>query len=184
MFIFRLQDNQLSVQTRGGLLYQYNSAPVGIPIIFAVAASLLSLLFLFLFLFPFPFPFSFSFSFSFPFFPFLFRFRLFPFHFFFFFLSFILSQNLIWCNPEYIQYANESGTSSSFKQPGFGGQSSGSATNPDTRVNRYETSLPLRLDVESALTYLLGCITGLFSSPFRFLFLSLFLSLFSSLFPL
>ncbi|RKP10643.1 hypothetical protein THASP1DRAFT_21680 [Thamnocephalis sphaerospora] len=30
------------------------------------------------------------------------------------------------------------------------------------RINKYETSLPVRVDVEAALAYLLGCLTGVF----------------------
>ncbi|CAJ0651084.1 4036_t:CDS:2, partial [Entrophospora sp. SA101] len=30
------------------------------------------------------------------------------------------------------------------------------------RVNKYETSMPIRVDIEAALTYVLGCVTGVF----------------------
>jgi len=29
-----------------------------------------------------------------------------------------------------------------------------------TKINKYETSLPIRVDIEAALTYLIGCVTG------------------------
>ncbi|RIB01641.1 hypothetical protein C2G38_974427 [Gigaspora rosea] len=29
------------------------------------------------------------------------------------------------------------------------------------KINKYETSLPIRVDVEAAMTYVLGCVTGL-----------------------
>ncbi|KAI8982117.1 hypothetical protein BDF20DRAFT_452175 [Mycotypha africana] len=44
--------------------------------------------------------------------------------------------------------------SSSSSSSGFGGQ-------PTVRVNKYETSLPIRVDVEASLAYLAGPITGL-----------------------
>ncbi|ORX88090.1 hypothetical protein BCR32DRAFT_288843 [Anaeromyces robustus] len=36
--------------------------------------------------------------------------------------------------------------------------------NPDQniRVNRYETKLPIRIDLEAALTYIFGCVSGIF----------------------
>ncbi|KAI8058068.1 hypothetical protein BDF22DRAFT_730807 [Syncephalis plumigaleata] len=41
-------------------------------------------------------------------------------------------------------------------------QSPNQSNNSGTRVNKYETSLPIRVDVEAALVYLLGCFTGVF----------------------
>ncbi|OZJ03968.1 hypothetical protein BZG36_03237 [Bifiguratus adelaidae] len=53
------------------------------------------------------------------------------------------------------------GQSSWDVEQGFGNasESSGMAA---TRVNKYETSLPIRVDVEAALTYVLGAVTGVF----------------------
>ncbi|KAI9593938.1 hypothetical protein BDF19DRAFT_414941 [Syncephalis fuscata] len=41
-------------------------------------------------------------------------------------------------------------------------QSPNQPSNSGTRINKYETSLPIRVDVEASLTYLLGCFSGVF----------------------
>lgn len=48
----------------------------------------------------------------------------------------------------------------SLYEQGFGGESSGLQSNATVRVNKYETRLPIRVDIEAALTYILGPITG------------------------
>lgn len=48
----------------------------------------------------------------------------------------------------------------SLYEQGFGGDSSGLQPNATVRVNKYETRLPIRVDIEAALTYVLGPITG------------------------
>ncbi|CDH53725.1 hypothetical protein BATDEDRAFT_89137 [Lichtheimia corymbifera JMRC:FSU:9682] len=49
----------------------------------------------------------------------------------------------------------------SLYEQGFGGESSGLQSNATVRVNKYETRLPIRVDIEAALTYILGPITGI-----------------------
>ena len=48
----------------------------------------------------------------------------------------------------------------SLYEQGFGGESSGLQPNATVRVNKYETRLPIRVDIEAAMTYVLGPITG------------------------
>ncbi|KAI8083233.1 uncharacterized protein B0P05DRAFT_507858 [Gilbertella persicaria] len=58
----------------------------------------------------------------------------------------------------------QAGNPQSFAEQGFGAGSSSSgsaAGNQTIRVNKYETSLPIRVDVEAALAYVLGPVTGL-----------------------
>jgi hypothetical protein len=43
---------------------------------------------------------------------------------------------------------------------GIGGGSSSNGGNQTIRVNKYETSLPIRVDVEASLAYVLGPVTG------------------------
>ncbi|CAG8705437.1 8691_t:CDS:2 [Gigaspora rosea] len=38
------------------------------------------------------------------------------------------------------------------------------------KINKYETSLPIRVDVEAAMTYVLGCVTGTITFSSKYLF--------------
>lgn len=50
--------------------------------------------------------------------------------------------------------------SASALEAGVGSSSSAAPAAGQVRVNKYETSLPIRVDVEAALTYALGAVTG------------------------
>ncbi|RKP24152.1 hypothetical protein SYNPS1DRAFT_17572 [Syncephalis pseudoplumigaleata] len=50
----------------------------------------------------------------------------------------------------------------SYQSPPNHAPASSTTGSAGTRVNKYETSLPLRVDVEAALVYLLGCFSGVF----------------------
>ncbi|RUS18974.1 hypothetical protein BC937DRAFT_88115 [Endogone sp. FLAS-F59071] len=52
--------------------------------------------------------------------------------------------------------------SASALEAGVGSSSSAAPGAGQVRVNKYETSLPVRVDVEAALTYALGAVTGVF----------------------
>ncbi|KAI8380068.1 hypothetical protein BD560DRAFT_388349 [Blakeslea trispora] len=56
----------------------------------------------------------------------------------------------------------QAGNPDSFAEQGLGASSSHAAVGSQTiRVNKYETSLPIRVDIEAALAYVLGPVTGL-----------------------
>ncbi|KAJ3183963.1 hypothetical protein HDU85_001814 [Gaertneriomyces sp. JEL0708] len=46
-----------------------------------------------------------------------------------------------------------------FPPPSFGATTSASS-DPEERVNKYETALGMRADIQAAMSYALGCITG------------------------
>ncbi|KAI7896748.1 uncharacterized protein EV154DRAFT_410835 [Mucor mucedo] len=65
--------------------------------------------------------------------------------------------------PSFSSY--QAGNADSFAEQGLlnnGSSSSSSAPNGQSvRVNKYETSLPIRVDVEASIAYVLGPVTGL-----------------------
>ncbi|KAI8330402.1 hypothetical protein EDC96DRAFT_47788 [Choanephora cucurbitarum] len=52
----------------------------------------------------------------------------------------------------------QAGNPDSYAEQGLASSSTGNQT---IRVNKYETSLPIRVDIEAALAYVLGPVTGL-----------------------
>lgn len=69
--------------------------------------------------------------------------------------------------PSYSSYqsGNAAATADSYAEQGLlgnhGASSSSSSSNGQTvRVNKYETTLPIRVDVEASLAYVLGPVTG------------------------
>ncbi|KAL1923150.1 uncharacterized protein VTP21DRAFT_9526 [Calcarisporiella thermophila] len=63
--------------------------------------------------------------------------------------------------PSSSSSSGPSGIAGSYQNPSThaGLLEEGEAANT-VRVNKYETSLPIRVDIEAALTYSLGCVTG------------------------
>ncbi|KAI8083552.1 hypothetical protein BDF21DRAFT_337339 [Thamnidium elegans] len=68
-------------------------------------------------------------------------------------------------NPTPASFSSyQAGNSASYAEQGLlnNGSSSSSSSNGQTvRVNKYETTLPIRVDIEASLAYILGPVTGL-----------------------
>ncbi|GAA5810916.1 hypothetical protein MFLAVUS_004344 [Mucor flavus] len=63
--------------------------------------------------------------------------------------------------PSFSSY--QAGNSASYAEQGLlnNGSSSSSSNGQTVRVNKYETTLPIRVDIEASLAYVLGPVTGL-----------------------
>lgn len=71
--------------------------------------------------------------------------------------------------PSFSSY--QAGNSASYAEQGLlnNGSSSSSSNGQTVRVNKYETTLPIRVDIEASLAYVLGPVTGNLSFLFYFL---------------
>ncbi|KAI8885927.1 hypothetical protein K501DRAFT_310719 [Backusella circina FSU 941] len=64
--------------------------------------------------------------------------------------------------PSTSQYSSyQAGSSASYAEPStFSSFNPQSNSSQSVRVNKYETTLPIRVDIEAALAYVLGPLTG------------------------